>query len=203
MKIKGFLAGAAAVFFAAGVAGAANLSLLSGSQYSEPSQILATVNALIQNINFGVSGRLNASVTATGTTSATTVDQNLMTYSLPANQLANAGDGIRVVCWGAAASNANAKTAKLTFGTSTISTANSTTGITSGAKWRLELVVLRSGAATQTVMGNGQTLATPLSIYTNAGTDSLTSAVTIACAGNTPTAPQDLTAQGMLVEQIK
>ncbi len=46
-------------------------------------------------------------------------------------------------------------------------------------------------------------LAAPISIYTNAGTDSLTAALTVACAGNTPTAPQDLTAQGMLVEQIK
>jgi len=202
MKIKGFLAGAAAVVFAAGVAGAANLSILSGSQYSEPSQILATVNTLIQNINFGVSGRLMAGLTATGTTSATTVDQTLMSYTLPASQLANPGDGVRVVCWGATASNSNAKTAKLNFGNSQITTANASP-TPNNSKWRLELVVLRSGAATQTVMGNGMILAAPISIYTNAGTDALTSSVAITCQGNTPTASQDLTAQGMLVEQIK
>lgn len=202
MKIKGFLAGAAAVVFAAGMAGAANLSLLSGSQYSEPSQILATVNTVIQNINFGVSGRLSAGLTATGTSLGTTVDQTLMTYTLPASQLANPGDTIKVVCWGTTAANSNVKTAKLNFGTSQIVT-SSTSGSPNAAKWRLELVVMRSGAATQTVMGNGQILASPISIYTNAGTDSLAASVAITCQGNTPTAPQDLTAQGMLVEQIK
>lgn len=200
MKIKGFLAGAAAVLFAAGVAGAANLSILSGPQ--DPSQLLATVNTLIQNINFGVSGRLMAGLTATGTTSATTVDQTLMSYTMPASQLANSGDGVRVVCWGTTASNSNAKTAKLNFGNSQITTANASP-TPNASKWRLELVVLRSGAATQTVMGNGMVLAAPVSIYTNAGTDALTSSVAITCQGNTPTASQDLTAQGMLVEQIK
>lgn len=202
MKLKGILAGAAAVLFAATMAGAANLSLLSGSQYSEPSQILATVNTLIQNINFGVSGRLNASVTATGTPLATTAEQTLASYTLPANRLANTGDGVRIVCWGTTASNSNGKSVILYFGNSSFTSANASS-TPNGAKWRMELLVMRSGAATQTVVGNGQVLAAPVSIYTNAGTDSLTANVTIKCNGLTATAPQDVTLQGMLVEQIK
>lgn len=202
MKLKGLLAGAAAVFFAAGVAGAANLSLLSGSQYSEPSQILATVNTLIQNINFGVNGRLSATVTATGTPIATTAEQTLATYTLPANRLAATGDGVRIVCWGTTASNSNAKQAILYFGGSSFTSANASAA-PNGAKWRMELLVMRSGAATQTVVGNGQVLAAPVSIYTNAGSDNLTANVTIKCNSVTPTAPQDMTMQGMLVEQIK
>ena len=58
---KKFLTGAVAVFFAAGLAAASNISLLSGPQ--DPSQLLATVNTLIQSINFGVNGRLTAVVT--------------------------------------------------------------------------------------------------------------------------------------------
>lgn len=203
MKLKGFLAGAAAVLFAASVAGAANLSLLSGSQYSEPSQILATINTLIQNINSGVSGRLNASLTAIGTPLGTTVDQTLFSYTLPANTLANAGDSVRVICWGATPANGNTKTIKLNFGASQLTSANSIQTAPNNGKFRLELIVMRSGAATQQVMGNGTVIATPISVYTNAGTDALTSDVAITCVGNTPTAPQDITAQGMLVEQIK
>lgn len=204
MKLKSLLAGAAAVVFAAGVAGAANLSLLSGSQYSEPSQILATVNTLIQNINFGVSGRLNANVTTTSATLATTAEQTLATYTLPANRLAVTGDGVRVVCWGTTAANTDAKTIKLYFGTSAMSSV-SMGGQPNNKKWRLEMTVLRSGSATQTVVGNAQFDITSAGnvVFTNSGTDDLTANQVIKCTGLNPTTGQDITATGMLVEQIK
>ncbi len=198
MTMKGFLAGAAAVLFAAGVAGAANLSLLSGPQ--DPSQLLATINTLVQNINFGVSGRLSANSTATGTT--TTIENTMMTYSLPANRLAADGDAVRVVCWGTSATNANAKSVRLYFGASYLSTATIADG-PSAKNWRLDLTVIRAGAAAQQVMGNGVIAGLTPTIYINAGTDSLAAAVIIKCTGITPTAAQDLTARGMLVEQIK
>jgi hypothetical protein len=200
MKIKGFLAGFAAVVFASTVAIGANLPLMSGPQ--DPSQLLASLNSLIRSINTGVSGRLNASLTSTGTT--TTVEQTLLTYSLPANQLAADGDAVRVVCWGTTAANTNAKAAKLYFGTSSISSASAgPTPNPNAKKWFLELVVMRSGASAQVVSGNGTVDLTLPTVYTATGTDSLTAAVTIKCTGTTGTAVQDLTAQGMLVEQIK
>lgn len=197
--LKRFLAGLAAVVCAGGIALGSNLTLFSGPQ--DPSQLLAQINTLIQNINFGVSGRLNASVTSAGTT--TTVEQTLMTYSLPANRLANDGDSVEVVCWGTTAANTNAKSAKLYFGTSSISTTAGPTASPNALKWQLSLTVMRSGAATQVVMGNGVVDTSPVRVYTNSGTDALTSAVVIKCTGTTATAVQDLTAQGMLVQQVK
>ena len=200
MKIKGFLAGMLAVAFAAVVAGASNLTLMSGPQ--DPSQLLATINQLIQNINTGVSGRLNASLTTTGTT--TTIEQSLMTYNLPASRLAADGDSVRVVCWGTSAANSNTKTAKLYFGSSVVSTASTGATAPNAKKWTLELTVMRSGAAAQVVMGTGVIdILTPITVYTATGSDTLTAAVVIKCTGTTSSAVQDLTAQGMLVEQIK
>lgn len=179
---------------------ASQIPILSGPQ--DPSQMLATINQLIQSINAGVNGRLTAQVTATGTT--TTIEQSIATYTLPANTLANPGDAVRVMCWGATASNNNSKNATLYFGTSSIELGGNTVSkIINNKKWFLTMTVMRSGAATQTVVGTGAVDATLLSTYTNAGTDSLTAAVTIKCTGSTPTAAQDITAQGFLVEQIK
>ncbi len=198
MKMKGFLAGAAAVLFAAGVAGAANLSLLSGPQ--DPSQLLATINQLVQNINFGVSGRLSANGTASGTT--TTIESTMMTYSLPANRLAADGDSVRAVCWGTSATNANTKSARLYVGSDYISTSTISDG-PSNRNWRLDLTIMRTGAAAQQVMGNGVIAGLTPTIYITSGALSFASSITIKCAGYTPTAAQDLTARGMLVEQIK
>lgn len=200
--LKKLLTGAAAIAFAATVAGAANLTIFSGPQ--DPSQLLATVNTLIQNINFGTAGRLNTQTVATGT--STTVEQTLLTYSLPANRIASDGDGVRVVCWGTSATNANLKVGKLYFGNSVVATntqsALNGTAINNKA-WMLRLTVLRSGAATQKVMGESAVDPSPNGLYTNAGTDSFASAIVIKCTGTTATASQDLTAQGMYVEQLK
>lgn len=200
--LKKFLLGVAAVVFASVTAIGANLSIMSGPQ--DPSQLLATINTLIQSINTGVSGRLSANLTATGT-GITTAETNLFSYSLPASQLAASGDAVRVVCWGTSAANSNAKTATLYFGASSVSTSGAVVGsaLFNNVKWRLEMIVMRSGAATQVVTGNGQVSTSPVAIYTNSGTDSLAAAVTIRCTGTTATALQDITAQGMLVEQIK
>lgn len=200
MKLKGFLAGIAGVFFASCLAGAANLSLMSGPQ--DPSQLLASLNTLIQSINFGVNGRLSASVTAVGTT--TTVEQTLMTYTLPANRLATDGDAVRVVCWGQTFANNNSKTIKVYFGNSSISTASFASDLSpNGKKWQIELIAMRSGAATQMVTGRASVDGTGVVIYTNEGTDALTAAVTVKCTGTTLQSIRDVTAQGMLVEQIK
>lgn len=197
--LKKLLVTTAAVVFAAGISIASQIPIVSGPQ--DPSQLLSTINTLIQSINAGVNGRLTAQVTATGTT--TTVESTVATYSLPASTLANPGDAVRVVCWGGTASNSNAKTAKLYFGTSSISTSTSGVSAPNNKGWYLELIVMRNGAATQQVMGRGAVDASPISVYATAGTDSLAAAVTVKCTGTTASAVQDLTAQGFLVEQIK
>lgn len=199
--LKNLLTGAAAVVFAAGLAAASNLTLMSGPQ--DPSQLLATVNTLIQSINFGVSGRLTAAVTAVGTT--TTAESTMQSYTLPANRLANVGDAVRVVCWGTSAASTNAKNAKLYFGASSISTAATaqSTQSPNALKWSLNLLVINAGTATQAIVGGGQVGISPVAVLTSTGSDATTAAVVIKCTGITPTAAQDITAQGMYVEQVK
>ena len=196
------LAATAAIAMSGALALAANLPLLSGPNYSDPSQVLGTVNTVIQNINSGVGGLLNAQTAAVATGTGT-AEQVLQTYTMPANQLSSAGQAVRVRCWGTTGATANNKTRKLYFGASVITTA---TEAANAQNWVLELVVMRTAAAAQSVSGTGlagTAGVTPIS-YINQGTDDLTAAVVIKCTGTDATsAAADITANGMLVEQIK
>lgn len=196
--LKKFLVGSTALVFAAGLAAASNISLLSGPQ--DPSQLLATVNSLIQSINFGVNGRLTAVVTPAQNT--TTAEQTLATYTLPANRIAATGDAIRVKCWGGFAATANAKTLKIYFGSTSFSSASVGTNI-NGRAFEADMLVVRSGAATQLITTRIATDLTPTSIQNSTtGTDAFTSNQTIKCTA-TGAASSDITVQGMLVEQVK
>ncbi len=196
--LKKLLTGAMAVFFAAGLAAASNISLLSGPQ--DPSQLLNTVNTLIQSINFGVNGRLTAVVTAAANT--TSAEQTLMTYTLPANRIAATGDAVKIQCWGALASNANAKSVKIYFGGTSFG--SSSIGATpNNKKFIMDMLVVRTAAATQIINGMVALDLTPISIQTStSGTDSFASNVTIKCTG-TGASNSDVTMEGMLVEQVK
>lgn len=199
-KLKNLFFAAAIVAFGAVSLQAANLALFSGPQ--DPSQLLATINQLIQAINNGVGGLINAQ-TAAVSTGTGTGEQVLQTYTLPANQLASAGQAVRVSCWGTTGGNTNNKTRKLYFGASVITTA---TEAANAQNWFLELTVMRTGSATQAVWGQGLAGTggvTPIS-YVNQGTDALTAGVVIKCTGTDGTSSaSDITANGMLVEQIK
>ena len=190
------------LIFTAAIAFAANLSLLSGPNYSDPSQILGTVNTVIQNINNGVGGLLNAQ-TGTVATTTGTGEQTLQTYTMPANQLASAGQSVRITCWGTTGATSNNKTRKLYFGGTSYATA---TEAANAQPWSMRMVVMRTGAATQAIYGDGLAGTggvTPISLSTT-GTDDFTTALTIKCPGTDATsAAADITSYGMLVEQIK
>lgn len=198
--LRKFLTTIAAMVFAGGLAFASQIPIVSGPQ--DPSQLLAVVNSLIQSINSGVNGRLTAQVSQAGTT--TTIESTMATYSLPGGTLATPGDAVRTVCWGTSAVNSNAKNIKLYFGSSFIQTQNNaTTRIMSGDTWYLEMIVMRSAATTQDILSRGSTGITPVTPVSTAGAETLANAITIKCSGFTPTAAQDVTTQGFLVEQIK
>jgi len=197
--LKRLLTGFAALIVAVGIAGAANLSLVTGPQ--DPSQLTAVINNLIRSINTGVSGRIYANVTAAGTT--TTVGETvLMTYSLPANTLATTGDAVRIVCWGTSPANANVKAAVLYFGSQIISTTTMMSA-PNNKVWALEMLATRNTAATQNIIARGTIDLTAPNAYSLSGSETLTSAVTIKCNGYSPTARADITAQGMYIEQVK
>ncbi len=196
--LKKILTGTVAVFFAAGLAAASNISLLSGPQ--DPSQLLNTVNTLIQSINFGVNGRLTAVVTAASNT--TSAEQTLATYTLPANRIAATGDAVKIKCWGTTAANVNLKSVKIYFGATSFSSAT-LGGAPNNKKFILDMMVVRTAAATQIINGQLAMDLTPISIQTStSGTDSFASNVTIKCTG-TGASNSDITMEGMLVEQVK
>lgn len=182
----------------AGLAWGANLPLLSGPQ--DPSQLLATINTLIRNINSGTGGLANAQTAATSTT-ATTSEVTLQQYTLPANTLATAGQAIRVYCWGTTAANAQNKTMKLYFGSTSIATP---TAATNNKGWYLEAIVMRRTATTQGVLAKGLVDTTAVTPANTDAAETLTGNVLVKCTGTNGTASSgDITAQGMITELIK
>ncbi len=196
--LKKILTGTVAVFFAAGLAAASNISLLSGPQ--DPSQLLATVNSLIQSINFGVNGRLTAVVASASNT--TTAEQTLATYTLPANRIAATGDAVRIKCWGSTAANVDLKTIKLYFGATNFSS-SAAGGAPNNKKFTADMLVVRTAAATQIIQGTIAFDLTAMSVQTSTtGTDSFAANAVIKCTG-TASSSSDITVEGMLVEQVK
>src|SRR5574337_906089 len=185
-SVKAFFA---AVLFAGclSAASAANIPLLSGPV--EPSQMQATINQLIRSINSGTTGILSSKLTAVATGTGTS-EQTLQTYTLQPGTLP-VGAVLDVKCWGTTGATANNKTRKLYYGASNIATA---TEAANAQNWYLELFVLNTGSATQSVMGRGIAGTggvTPLS-YINQGTDDQTAAVTVKCTGTDATSAAEI-----------
>ena len=201
MRVNKFFAALAAIFMSGAVAGAANLSLLSGPNYSDPSQVLATVNTLIQNINTGVGGLVNAQ-TGTATTSvATTTEQTLLSYTLAPGALATAGQSIRAYCWGHTSANTNNKTMKLYFGSTSVTTPAAGTN---NLGWWLEIIVMRRTATTQGFLGKGLVNTTAVAPSLSDAAENLANSVLIKCTGtNGNASSNEITASGMIVESIK
>lgn len=179
---------------------AAAVSTVTGPQ--DVATINNTLNTIINQLNAGV-GNISAQSVAAATI-ANTSETTLQQYTLPANSLAVAGQGVLVTCWGTTGATANNKTRKLYFGTtSTITTAAEAANAQS---WYLALKVMRTGAATQTTLGTGMAgtaSVTPLNSVV-AGTDALTADVLIKCTGtNGTSAANDIVANGMTVEVLK
>jgi hypothetical protein len=145
-----------------------------------------------------------AHVNTTAVGNVGTGEDDLMTYSLPANSLSANGKGIRVTAWGTTANNANVKTYRFYFGTSSIGFV--LTSSIAGA-WRSEFTAFRVGSNLQDAafkiseVVNSAALAAPkeaqVAIDADAETD--TAAITIKVTGEA-TANNDIVQQGMLVE---
>jgi hypothetical protein len=181
---------------AGGIALAANISLITGAQ--DPSQLQAVVNNLIQTLNTTVS---RIGVGATGVaSSATSAEQTLFTYTLPASLMANPGDTLRIGCWGTTATNNDNKAMKLYFGSASITTP---TAATSNKGWRLQMNVMRRTAGGQAVDSWGLVDTTAVTPANADGAEDLTAAVIIKCTTTTAGTASDVTGKGFLVEAIR
>jgi len=173
------------------------LSLLTGPV--DIAAIRSTLNTLIQSINNGVTGVLykDGSSSATG---AGTSEQVLKTFSIPANYLA-VGNIVRLRAWGSTGANANNKTMKLYFGASVITTP---TAATNNKNWFLDMTVIVTAAATQSVAGTGIVDTTSVTPYFNAGTDDTTAAIVAKVSGTDGTdSAGDIACKGFTIEILR
>lgn len=179
---------------------------INGTAYTYPSgasdtnwaaEQVAAMQALTAVANAGV---LVLETNTTPVGNVNTGEDDLMTYSLPANTLNANAQGVRVTAWGRTPSNANAKTLKMYFGTTAVLSFSLTANQVNA--WRASGIVMRTGAATQisdaTLLQGGT--ATALAVALDAGpTATLSGAVTIKCTG-AATTTNDIVQEGMIVE---
>lgn len=148
----------------------------------------------------GVGGVLTVNTTQAGTTAVTT-EEDLWTYSLPANTLSANGKAVRITAFGTTAANANNKTIKLYFGSTVVATSG-TSGY-NGIAWTLTVPVIRTGAATQLGMGGVAVVGGSLGNSWSAPAETLSGAITIKVTGQNGTASaNDIVFRGAIVEYL-
>lgn len=148
---------------------------------------------------YPVGATLSVSSTAVGNLGAG--EDDLQSFTLPANSLITTNRGIRVHACGSAANNANAKTLKFYFGSQVFTTALPTS---IAIAWCMDVDVIRTGASAQRTVAEARIVNTG----TNALTDALqlntiaateTSTIVIKATG-TATTDNDIIQNTMVVE---
>lgn len=101
-----------------------------------------------------LSGIIHRNIVPASTT-ATTSAETLMTYTLPANTLDRAPQGLRIRAWGTTAANANLKTIRLEASGAPVARSSNVATASNGKNWELEAIILRVSKTVQTSMGRG------------------------------------------------
>lgn len=91
------------------------------------------------------SGVLTVSTTTAGTL-ADTNETDLWSYTMPANTLGVDGRMLRIVAFGSWGATANTKVPRIRFGGTQVA---ATTSTGNGTAWRMEAIVVRTGASSQ------------------------------------------------------
>lgn len=151
-----------------------------------------------------VGGKLTTNTTAVG--NITTGEDNLMTYSVPANVLATNGDTIRFYASGIFAATVNSKQLRVYFGSTVILVPASDPGTAQDIEWVIDGEIIRTGSATQKawVRFQSQNVAIGTSINyleTTAPTETLSGAVTLKITGEA-TATDDIKQETLTVDWL-
>lgn len=141
---------------------------------------------------------LSMITTAVGNVGGGTDD--LMSFSLPAGTLGTDGQTLSIKVWGTTAGNANNKTVTLNFG-ATVLTLNPTTAAPNAQNWYAEILITRTGAATQIATGFCSFGAVFQTVFSASPTETLSGAITIKGTG-AATADNDIVQRGMCIEQL-
>jgi hypothetical protein len=128
-----------------------------------------------------VGGAAKVNTTSVGNVGAG--EDDLMTYSVPANSLSTNGDFLEFSCAGTFAANVNNKRIRVKFGATTI--VDTTALAINGGSWRCTGTIVRTGAATQkcsAVFTTDNALLVSTAKYVTAA-ETLSGAVTFKCTG--------------------
>ena len=145
------------------------------------------------------SGKADVNTTAVGNVGAG--DDDLMTFSLPADSLSADGNVIRISVWGTTAANANTKTIKLHFGATIVRQIGPSA--VNNQDWRIEATVVRTGASAQDAIGTELVDNSSVFITHSEPAEDTTGAIVIKVSAESgSSASDDITQEGMLVEYI-
>lgn len=148
--------------------------------------------------SISVVGKATAQLTQVATI-ANTSETTLQTYSFPANAFNATGQSVRAKAWGSFAANANNKTVKLYFGSSSFVNSGAVAG--NNVKWVIEGTVHRTGSSTQKSNGHFVHGVSEVGIQNNSLTETDTAAITIKVTGQNGTASaSDIVCEGMVVD---
>lgn len=150
-----------------------------------------------------ISSVLHINTTQAGTP-ASTDETTLATYSLPANTLNADNRGLRIIAFGTVANNANNKTIRLKFGTTTLATIGPGAFGSVTRRWVCTAHVIRTGASTE--IGYAKTEVSADQVNENTLTtpsDSTAAAISIAVTGENGTASEnDVVFRCLIVEAL-
>jgi len=143
-------------------------------------------------------GLIDIDTTAVGT-GADTNETDLITFSLPADSLSADGKVVRITAWGNTAANGNTKTIRLKFGAEEIRAIGPSA--INGLDWRIDGLVIRTGATTQDAMATESLDAAAQDTTITTPAETLSGAVVIKITGeNGSAAANDIVCEGMMIE---
>jgi hypothetical protein len=192
----------------AGSAGITHIQSHNGSAYKDAivltnDTVAVSGTSITRSVGTGtgtaqITGTLSVNTTAVGNVG--TGEDDLISYTLPANSLVGTGRGIRVSASGIAANNANAKTLKFYFG-SLVLTHNLPTS--EALRWRFSLEVFRTGTSAQLytsqLIHNGSS--TPIDVQQGTLTETETATILIKGTGEATT-NDDIVMKHLLIEAL-
>lgn len=151
-----------------------------------------------------IGGRLSTNVTPVGNVGGG--EDNLMTYAVPAGLLASTGQALRVTCWGTFGATGAVKRIRAYFGATGIEVCSVAGFSPNAGSWRAVFRVIRTGAATQIISGEGWTRdgAGASNVFAPAdGTpaETLANSITLKLTGEA-TSNDDISQMGMIVEAV-
>jgi polygalacturonase len=157
----------------------------------------AGVNATGQRVVNGATSKEVSRNTGSAASTAVTTQEDLMTYTIPANVL-KPGQTVRLTAWGVTAANGNTKTARLWFGGNSVIDHS---GAWNNVPWRLQADIYITGSNTQEYSTLGWPSANTQSVRQGTLTVTDTSAIIVKATGQNGTASAgDITCQGFRVE---